>query len=678
MLVRSMPQRRVLPVVTMGILTHMDVIPNNRWLQVVQDARSDFAGALDLVVPSTTAFDRVDTIFDDPNGLLYRELRNRFFQGARMIRMKNQAHFIAAMGHALAGRFEGFVDRVLANRWAYFDFQRQLDERLVALQFLLAERVEAYAGALRVHAEEYAAALEKPDYAPPETIAERTWPPPSLDGLRTGIHAAVVEASQQIFAQLHYDERPVTQWKTHGDSPVPLREGRALSDPPAASFRLPELPIGHLSFLRDTTPTARVTTEARIYEPGTMGDGATHPAELWQSAQVWMPRIAERAAVELTEWQTDVLRQVRRSLLDGAALSFKALHGFLPGETGAILTPLEETYEQLRGRSHRVPTPHLPGDGVSPALFLCRLQEASFIANWNRELTQKCFDAVMPRLHKQILHDIDRLREELIEQWDQSRESVARRVEVAWRDYGRGLALKNAVKWSVPWISSLIRDRLVDPIEHLARRRVSFHPPYDLPVALFLDAEGTSFLEPIYKPVDPPLNPDQFLAERVLEDVRQNGRSIWRIKAPITIGLGLRSTLRRRTSLAVGALACFALLWIMLFGTSTVSLTSLCLIAAPYIGLVGYTINRMIGRTFATGHEAQAEQVFSLIRTHISDRMNELRRELDERFCDVRFREEIERALSECAATPSSGYLPYAELIRRLERMNEVKVQPPA
>ncbi len=677
LLVGSMQQKKILPIITMGVLTHMDTVPGNKWLQLVQDARTSFATALDLVVPCTMSQARMTSLFDDPNALLYRELRNRFFLGARSARQQNQAHFVEAMGDALSGRFETFVDRVLTNRWAYFAFQRALDEHIESLDLALGERVQQYAHALKTYAVEQAAALEKPSYAPPQ-LAETSETPPSIVELRATIQRDIAETSQRIFAHLAFDSRPVTQWLPGADGPVPRKAGWTLHDPPAATFKLPEMPADHLAFLRGQAPaqqpSTRVAVEASIYAPGSEGDGAPHPAELWQSVQVWLPRFAERAESELAAWKEEVVLQVRRSLLDSAALSFKALHGFLPGEASAVLMPLEETYERLRDESCRVPTPHLPGHGLSPALFLCRMQEEAFIERWNTELTNKCYDAVLPRLHKQIVHDIELLRELLVEQWERSRESVQRRVEVAWSQYGRRLALKNAVKWSVPWISSLIRDRLIDPVEHLARRRASLHPPYDTPVALFLDKEGTSFLEPIYKPIGPPLNPDQYLAQRVQTAIRESGKQIWRVKAPITVEMELRKSLRRRTSVAIGTLAGFALIWIMLFGTSTVSLSSLSVIAAPYILVVGYAIKNAIDHTFETGSEEQVERVFSMVHRHINERMDVWREHLDDLLSSDAFRETIAKELAAQSAEPGGPYLPYAELVRRLRKVGEVRV----
>ncbi|MEZ4699925.1 MAG: hypothetical protein R2834_06315 [Rhodothermales bacterium] len=673
MLVTALQQKKVLPVISMGVLTHMDAVPNNKWLQIVQDARSGFTGALDLVVPFTASPQRVDSIFDDPNALMYRELRNRFFQGARLARQKNQSYFVEAMGDALSGRFEAFVDRVLANRWAYLSFQRALDEQIETLELGIGERIQQYAETLKTYSMEQATALEKASYAPPELVVANE-PPPSLERLRNEIHLDIVESSQRIFGQLQYDSRPVTQWQPGEDGPIPRKEGWTLKEPPAAAFKLPEMPSGHLAFLRGQHPGTRVAAEAAIYAPGSEGDGMPHPAELWQSATVWLPRIAELAEEELAVWKADVFNQIRRSLLDSAALSFKALHGFLPGEAAAVLMPLEQTYERLTGESVKVPTPHLPGAGLSPALFLCRMQEDAFIERWNSELTQKCYEAIMPRLHKQILHDVERLRNQLVEQWEKSQDSVHRRVDVAWRQYGRGLTLKNAVKWSVPWISSLIRDRLPDPSDTLARRRVSLHPPYDVPVALFLDGDGTSFLEPIYKPVDPPLNPDQFIAQRLQETIRQICRQNWRVKAPITVSMELRKMLRRRTSIAIGTLAGFSLIWIMLFGTSTVSLTSLSVIAAPYIFTVGYAIKRMIDHTFDTGNDEQAERVYTLIHRHIQSRMDIIRDEIDDLFLKEAFRDTIYEELKKLSADPGGPYMPYAELVRRLRKIGEVRV----
>lgn len=677
LLVGSMQQKKILPVITMGVLTHMDTVPGNKWLQLIQDARATYAAALDLIVPCTMSPVNMESLFDDPNALLYRELRNRFFLGARSTRQKNQAHFVEAMGDALSGRFETFVDRVLTNRWAYFAFQRRLDEHIETLDLALAERVQQYADALKSYATELAAALEKPSYAPTQ-LAQTPETPPSIESLQSTILRDIADMSQQIFAHLVYDSRPVTQWQPGVDGPVPRKAGWTPNEPPAAAFKLPQLPTEHLTFLRgqqpSQQPSTRVAVEASIYAPGSEGDGAPHPAELWQSVQVWLPRFAERTERDLATWKEEVVMHVRRSLVDSAALSFKALHGFLPGEASAVLMPLEETYERLRDESHRVPTPHLPGHGLSPALFLCRMQEEAFIERWNTELTKKCYDAVLPRLHKQVLHDIEQVREQLVDQWEHSLESVQRRVELAWNQYGRRLALKSAVKWSVPWISSLIRDRLIDPIDYLARRRASLHPPYDTPVALFLDKEGTSFLEPIYKPVGPPLNPDQYLAQRVQEAIRESGKQLWRVKAPITVEMDLRKSLRRRTSVAIGTLAGFALVWIMLFGTSSVSLSSLSVIAAPYILVVGYAIKSAIDQTFETGSEEQVERVFAMVHRHINERMDVWREHLDDLLSSDAFRDTITRELAALAAEPGGPYIPYAELVRRLRKIGEVRV----
>ncbi len=658
-LVASMQKKKILPVMSMGVLTHMDAIPSAQWLQVVQDARTSYSAALDLVVPSTVAHDQVDSIFDDPNALFYRELRNRFFSNARAARARNQTYFVEAMAEALAGQFEAFVDRVLANRWAYLTFQQRLDDGLETLRLQVAERIQHYAAALKAFAMDRAGAMEQPTYAPPQ-LQETHEAPPSLADLGAAVETDIARTTGDLFATLTYDDRAGTQ----------PAAGRS----PGLRYRLPDVPAGHLGFLQGTQPDTRRAREASIYTPGSEGDGAAFPAELWQSAKVWIPQVADLAEKELGEWQEAVLQSVRRHLADGAAMTFKTLHGFLPGEAGAVLMSLEETYQTIQGATLRVPAPHLPGPDMSPALFLCRMQEPSFIERWNQELTRKCYDAVTPRLHKSVLNDLEGLRERVGEEWEGALESVHRRVDLVWKQYGRKLALKSAVKWSVPWVSALMRDRLTDPVERLARRRQPLHPPYDTPVALFLDREGTSFLSPIHHPVDRPLNPDQFIAETMQETIRKVGRQIWRIRAPITVAMGLRTLLRKRTSLAIGTLAGFALIWVMLFGTSTVSLTSLSLVATPYILVIGYAIKRLIDQAYDTGGEEQAERIFAIVQRQLHERFDALRDRLGAMLENDEFRETIDRELGDRAARADARYLSYGELVRRLKKIGEVEV----
>ena len=58
--------------------------------------------------------------------------------------------------------------------------------------------------------------------------------------------------------------------------------------------------------------------------------------------------------------------------------------------------PLEDTYARLLETPLRIPTPHLPGEHLSPVLFLCRMQESEFIDIWNKQLIRRSFRLCRP------------------------------------------------------------------------------------------------------------------------------------------------------------------------------------------------------------------------------------------------------------------------------------------
>ena len=665
--------QRGMPVATMGVVTFMDTIPRKRWIQVLQRARAQVGGYLDVVVPCSHDPDELDIILQDTNALLHREVRNRFYASASTLRRKSQESFAQSMRVSLADQFETYVDRVLRNRWIFITFREEIDARLALLRDELRTRCRRFVEDQKNLALARAAALDSAGFdepAPRHPIAGT-----AISEFGREVQADLAAITQELFAGLSFEELPAGSPKA---TLVGHESERDAGMAKAISFKIPPLPQQELAVLCGEAPAGPAPVspfpEAAIYDPDNPAAlPGPAPVDRWVTATEWLPAAAQQAGEALDTWLEQAIGQLRNNLIRSAEQTFRLVHGFLPGEVPLVLMPLEETYGFLNRSPVYVPTPHLPGEHLSPALFLCRMQEPEFVDLWNRQLIRRCFDFVIPRLERQLVEDIENARSQLSEQWAGSRDSIHKRVEVVWKRYGRRLALKSAVKWSVPWISTLMRDRLMDPVQYLARTRINIKAPYDEPVSLFLHHNSDEFLQPIDRPVDRPLTPDQFVVDLVQQKIRKSAAHIWRNKKPILITLPMRRIVRRRTAQAAGVLFGFALLWIMLFGTNNASLTAFLLLALPYVGIAGWLIKRMVDRMYESGSEVQAERVYQQIERVVHERLDELKRHIRAEIRDEDLHDEVLHALREQQTPPAGLYLPYRELIRRLRSMEERK-----
>ncbi len=671
-------EQQLMPLSSMGVVTYMDTIPRKRWIQVLQYARTRIGNHLDVVVPCSNDPDELDIVLADTNALLHREVRNRFFASASTLRQKNQELFAQSMRTSLAGQFEIYVDRVLQNRWAFQQFRDSIDDQLETLGSELRTRYQRYITDQKNQALARAAAMDSFHFDEPEREDATQKGPTSAEFARD-IYSYISQSTQRLFSSLAYEELPA------GSMNVAISQLRSTTEPrvgntPAISFKYPKLPEHTLALLQgeiapveiaDPLPTQRV--EAGMFGSEEEPISAPVPVDRWVTATEWLPTIMQKAEEEMNKWLSETIGQLRHNLLRSAEQTFRAVHGFLPSDAPLVLMPLEETYGFLHHTPVRVPTPHLPGEHLSPALFLCRMQEPEFVDLWNRQLIQRCYEFTIPRLEKQLSEDISNVREQLNEQWAGSIDSIHKRVDIVWKKYGRRLALKSAVKWSIPWVSTLMRDRLMDPVQYLARSRKNVRAPYEYPVSLYLHSNSGEFLQPLDKPVERPLTPDQFIVDLVQQKIRKSAANIWRSKKAILVSLPLRKIVRRRTALSIGVLFGFAMIWIMLFGTSNVSMIALGVLAFPYIVITGALIKRLIDRMYESGSEVQAEKVFHQIQNVVHERLDNVRRHVMDEIRDDELRDEVIYALREKQTLAVGTYLPYKELIKRLRSMEERK-----
>ncbi len=693
---QSFKENLTLPVTSMGVLTHMESIPRKRWIQVLQLARTTAGQHLDVVVPCSQDPDELEVVLQGSNALLHREIRKLFFSSAPSLKKQNQVLFANTMRDVLANQFESYVDRVLDNRWQYQQFKVTVDDKLANIEEEVKTRIHRFVDEQKHVALARAAALD--GFNPQSKSAQKGNSPSITFG--NDIRQYIFNSMQHLFAGLQFDREISNDLKIRPAIPQDATQKDA--DLPAISFKLPKVPLKFLSLLCDevngdirpmlpgkpskpkqVNPFADEgmhgdglgsEAEVSIYAPDAGVASNPLPADKWITATEWLPGIALQAEEELNAWLSETVKQLRRNLTRSAEQTFRSIHGYLPNEVPVVLMPLEQTYSYLNNLPSQIPTPHLPGDSLSPVLFLCRMQEPEFIELWNRQLIQRCFDYVIPRLERQLVQDVEYARDQMTEQWQDSKESIHRRIEVVWKKYGRRLAMKSAVKWSIPWVSNLIRDRLMDPVQHLTRTRLNVRAPYEYPVSFFLNKKGDEFLQPIDRPVDRPLTPDQYIVDLLQKKIRKSAKHIWRNKKPILIALPLRKKVRRRTTQALGILFGFSLLWIMMFGTSNISLIAFSVIALPYIGITGMLIKRLIDRMYNSGTEIQAERVYSQIQHMVEERLDNLRRHINGEIRNDELWDEVVSELKEQEAQAQGTYLPYKELMKRIVAMQERNV----
>jgi|GEM_PF-2386019 len=666
------------PISTLGVLTHMDLFPQKRWLQVLQEARNGIGKYLDAVVPCSNRPEDIGSGLQDSNAMFLREIRYRFFASATSLREKNRALFVEAMREGLAHRFEHYVDTVLKNKWAYNQFRAEVKEELTTINGDIKKKIQQFVEDQKNISLAKAAALDGFDNS--SNVVPASPSASSSAAFGTDIYQYISQSTQRLFAQLSFSSEGITKIKldtSKGNHIVTQPGGSEISP---ISFRLPSVPLDKVALLcgeKDFgTYKAEMLAENKevaLYGDDSFQQASPLPADEWITATEWVPLIANEAKKDLEDWLIEATNKLQQNLNRSAEHTFRAIHGFLPNETPVVLMPLEETYEHLIKTPLRIPTPHLPGENLSPVLFLCRMQEAEFVHIWNKQLIRRCFDYVVPLLRKKLLQDIEQARKQLNEQWEGSKDSIHKRVDVVWKRYGRRLALKSAVKWSIPWVSSLMRDRLMDPVSYLARTRLNVRAPYDYPVSLFLNKEPDEFLQPTDKAIERPLTPDQFIADLLQERVYQSASRIWRKNESILIRQPLRKAVRRRTTQALGLLFVFGFIWIMLFGTSTVSLWILILLSLPYVGITGVYIKKMVDKNYRSGGDVQAQRVFEKIQYNVDNRLNKLRDHIIDQMNPDDLWDEVSHLLKNNQTIPKGVYLPYQDLIKRLEAMHSRK-----
>ena len=668
-----------IPMSTLGVLTHMDLFPQKRWLQVLQEARNGVGKYLDAVVPCSNRPEDIGNDLQDTNTMFLREIRYRFFASALSLREKNQTLFVEAMRQGLAQRFEHYVDDVLKNKWAYNQFRMEVQTELTSIKEDIQKKIQQFIENQKNISLARAATLDRFDTTNGNALHSNT--STSAQTFGTDIYQYISQNTQRLFAKLSFTSEGITKIRLDTSKGNHITTQKRGTDLAPISFRLPAVPLekaallcGELDFTTYKNKVLAEKKEVAIYGDEESNSNANPlPADEWVTATEWVPLVAREAKKELESWLDDASRKLQQNLNRSAEHTFRAIHGFLPNETPVVLMPLEETYEHLIKTPLRIPTPHLPGENLSPVLFLCRMQEAEFVEIWNKQLIRRCFDYVVPLLRKKLLQDIEQARKQLNEQWEGSKDSIHKRVDVVWKRYGRRLALKSAVKWSIPWVSSLMRDRLMDPVSYLSRTRLNVRAPYDYPASLFLNKESSEFLQSTDKAVERPLTPDQFIADLLQERVYRSASKIWRKNESILVSQPLRKVVRRRTTQALGVLAGFSFIWIMMFGTSTVSLWALGLLSVPYIGIMAIMIKKMVDKTYKAGGNVQAQRVFEKIQHNVDNRLNKLRDHIIEEMNPDDLWDEVSNLLKSNQASPSAVYLEYQDLIKRLELMHSRK-----
>ena len=666
---------RRIPIATLGVLTHMDAYPQKRWLQVLQEARSGIGKHLDAVVPCSIYPEHINEGLHDSNAMFLREIRYRFFASATSLREKNQSLFVEAMRQGLAERFEDYVASVLNNKWSYNTFRAEIKMELKSIGESMQRKIDRFIDEQKNLSLARAAALNNFD-TPDSYLEEKQVTPTISQTFGTDIYKYISQSTQHLFNKLSFQSEGITKIKLDTSKGNHIIPGHKQALASSVSFKLPSLPLEKIALLcgekgYDDPPLAMKQrgAEATLYREDPSIHGGAVLADEWITATEWVPVLAKEAKADLDQWLNLTLNRLQKSLTQSAEHTFRELHGFLPNETPVVLMPLEETYAHLIESPLRIPTPHLPGENLSPVLFLCRMQEAEFIEVWNKQLVRRSFDYVVPLLRKKLLNDIEEARKQLSEQWKGSKDSIQKRVHVAWSRYGKRLAMKSVVKWSIPWVSALMRDRLMDPVSFLSRSRVNVRAPYEYPVSLFLNTNSQEFLQSTDKTIEKPLTPDQFIADLLQQRVHDSASSIWNYRKSILISQPLRKTVRRRTTIALGLLFGMSILWVMMFGTSATSMWILVALSVPYITVNGIFTKRLIDRTYESSGKVQAQRVYEEIQSSLDERLDRLRDHINKELNSEELWEEVYQMLNANQTSSSGMYLSYSDLIKRLETM---------
>ena len=601
-------QRHELGLPFLCVVTHMDSIPKPEWREYLNEMQQATGGKLDRITPFALYFNQKGVLLEGTTAPVRLEVRSRFFHGGKLERQRQHTRFIEAMRRVILSHFEGFVDRVLEGRWKQAEFRRELSEDLD-------RQFKRFSHSIRHLLEEISEKSRSDQEAvvapcPPE--AEQ-----AADRLLVFLGQIVEYAHERAGKSSAVTEETDT-----------------------SALVIPPPPPRILSLLR---------TIACGHAP----------------ADVPLRRVAEVAGKPLAGWLERTRTLLEARLIARADRTFERTFGFKPESTTAELARLEGLYMRIRGRKVAVPSPKTGRPLISPVTFLCHVQEPGYIEQWNKTIVETFFEKTLPEVHRRFREHIERTRDLLLDEWERCRPLLNESVLTVWNVRRKKYPRAKQASWSVNWAASLMRGSLREPARYFVPPSGTIRPGG---ASLLIGRNRAAFLN--QAPADgpsPALLPADVAINRLHESVTETADRCWRDDRSIHITTSLRQGVWQRVGVATVLLIIVGVAWISLFGTGVISLSLLPMLLATHTGASWHFIERFINKAARTHPTQQSEQLHQFVRSVLNERVDHVERALGNLIVDESFRQMVESEVKTAQAERSALYLPYRELIRRLD-----------
>lgn len=601
-------QRHELGLPFLCVVTHMDSIPKPEWREYLNEMQQATGGKLDRITPFALYFNQKGVLLEGTTAPVRLEVRSRFFHGGKLERQRQHTRFIEAMRRVILSHFEGFVDRVLEGRWKQAEFRRELSEDLD-------RQFKRFSHSIRHLLEEISEKSRSDQEAvvapcPPE--AEQ-----AADRLLVFLGQIVEYAHERAGKSSAVTEETDT-----------------------SALVIPPPPPRILSLLR---------TIACGHAP----------------ADVPLRRVAEVAGKPLAGWLERTRTLLEARLIARADWTFERTFGFKPERTTAELARLEGLYMRIRGRKVAVPSPKTGRPLISPVTFLCHVQEPGYIEQWNKTIVETFFEKTLPEVHRRFREHIERTRDLLLDEWERCRPLLNESVLTVWNVRRKKYPRAKQASWSVNWAASLMRGSLREPARYFVPPSGTIRPGG---ASLLIGRNRAAFLN--QAPADgpsPALLPADVAINRLHESVTETADRCWRDDRSIHITTSLRQGVWQRVGVATVLLIIVGVAWISLFGTGVISLSLLPMLLATHTGASWHFIERFINKAARTHPTQQSEQLHQFVRSVLNERVDHVERALGNLIVDESFRQMVESEVKTAQAERSALYLPYRELIRRLD-----------
>lgn len=601
-------QRNELGLPFLCVITHMDSIPKTEWREYLNEVQHETAGKLDRITPFALYFNQKGVLLEGTTAPVRLEVRSRFFHGGKLERQRQHTRFIEAMRQIVLSHFEELVDRVLEGRWKQAQYRQELSEDLN-------RQFRRYSHSIR-HLLDGISGQPLSDHQN-EPVASNFEAEQAADRLLVFL--------EQIVAYTHERAAQTTLASSGGDS---------------SQLLLPPPPPRAVSLLR------------------TVASGQA-------PAGVELGHVAEQASGPLAGWLDRTRTLLESRLVADAGRTFERTFGFKPENTPAELARLEAMYMRIRGKKVAIPSPKSGRPLVSPATFLCHLQEPGYIEQWNKTIVATFFEKTLPEVHRRFREHIERTRDLLLDEWERCRPMLNESVLTVWNTRRKKYPRAKQASWSVNWAASLMRGSLREPARYFVPPSGTLRPGG---ASLLVGRNRAAFLNPV--PADrpsPALLPGDVVIKRMHESVIEEADRCWHDDHSIHITTSLRQGVWQRVGVATLLLLIVGAAWISLFGTGIISISLLPMLLATHTGASWHFIERFINQAARTHPNQQSEQLHQFVRSVLNERVDQVEHALGNLMLDDSFRQMIESEVKSAQAERSELYLPYRELIRRLE-----------